>query len=67
MNLDRLGDLIADLEDRIESIHRTLKDYGDSFPSDLPDLRVIHFDEVIPVEQDLALPDSSSGRQQFQQ
>ena len=61
MDLDRLGDLITDLEDRVQSVHCALEYDRDSFPSDLPDLIIIHFYEVVTVEKDPAFSDSTGG------
>jgi len=42
MDFDSLGDLVADLEDRVQRVHRALEDDGNPFPTDLSDLRVTH-------------------------
>src|SRR5262249_49991828 len=56
---DRLGDLLADREDRVQRGHRLLEDHRDLFAADLAHLRGREVQEVAPVVYDLALHDPS--------
>src|SRR5437016_3543220 len=61
MQLERLGDLPADGEDRIQARHRVLEDHRDVVAADAPDLVVVHLQDVLTVEDDRALDDAAGG------
>ena len=50
----RLGDLVADLQDRVERRHRILEHHRDVAAADSPQLPLRHLQEVLPVEVRLA-------------
>ena len=55
---DRLGDLVADGEDRVERGHRLLEDHRDRVAADVSDIVLVdQRQQVAVVEQDLARDD----------
>ena len=54
MHIDRLGDLHADGQRRIERTHRLLKDHRDAIATNLAHLRIRQLEQVLAFEQDLA-------------
>ena len=61
---DRFRDLIADVPDRVQRIHRTLEDDRNVLPPDPLDRALGELDEVPPVESDLATHDLPVVRQE---
>jgi len=57
VRLDRLLDLKAHLEDRIQAAERVLKDHRDVLAANVADLLAAHLQQVIAAEQDLAAHD----------
>ena len=57
MQLERLGDLTADREHRVEARHGVLKDHRDVVPADPADLVIVHLEDVRTIEHDRALHD----------
>jgi len=57
VELERLGDLTADREHRIQARHRVLEDHRDVVAADPADLVVVHLQDVLTVEHDRALHD----------
>src|SRR6185436_15802716 len=51
MNLDRLGNLSANGQYRIERSHRVLENDADLRPTNFLELRLTHFEQILPVEQ----------------
>ncbi len=51
MGTDRLGDLMADSEHRVERAHRLLEDDTDPLPADRPRPFLIEADEVDPLSR----------------
>ena len=49
-----LGDLLSDLDDRIEAGERVLKDHGDFIAADLMHILLGHLEEIFAVVEDLA-------------
>ena len=60
---DRLGDLSPNPPDRIEGVHRPLKDDRDLLPADLPHRRLGGADEVAPLERDGPTDDPTVRRE----
>ena len=61
VQLEGLGDLAADREDRVEARHRVLEDHRDVVPADGPNVVVVHLEDVHAVEDDGALDDLARG------
>ena len=57
MDADRLRDLVADLEDRVERRHRLLEDHGDVVAAHLAHLSLGKRGEVSSLETDFAAGD----------
>ena len=53
VQLDRLDDLVADRIDRVQRGHRLLEDHRDVAPPQLAQLLGGHFQDLLPVEQNL--------------
>ena len=62
MQVDRLGDLQADRQRRIERGHRLLEDHGDLVAADGADAGVVELQEVLAVEEHLAALDAAGRR-----
>src|SRR5205085_7701219 len=58
MLLERLGDLPADCQDRVQRGHRLLKDHADIRAPNFPDLLAREPQQVAAVEEDLASRDA---------
>lgn len=54
MRADRLHDLVADRENRVEARHRVLKNHGDVIAPDLLHVFLARHKKVSPFEEDLA-------------
>jgi ABC-type dipeptide/oligopeptide/nickel transport system ATPase subunit len=54
VDLDRLDELIADLEERMQGRQRVLEDHRDPVAADLLEGVVVHPEEVLPLEADPA-------------
>ena len=68
MGEDRLDELFADRDDRVERGHRVLEDHGDLAAAQVPHLIVGQLDEVDAAEEDLAAGDPAGRlRQETQQ
>ncbi len=63
---DRLGDLIADREERVQRGHRVLEDHGDALAADVPHLGIGFLEKVFSLESDLPADDLRRGRQEPQ-
>ena len=61
MQLERLGDLPADREHRIQARHGVLEDHRDVVAADAPDLVVVHLQDVLTVEDDRSFRDPPRG------
>ena len=61
-----VGELIADLHDRVECIHGALEDDRDLAPAKLSQFCIIHFQDVPAVEEDLPAGDQGWGMQDAQ-
>src|SRR5436190_8985384 len=61
MRLDRLADLGAHLEDRIQRGHRILEHHRDLGPADVPQLLLRHLQQILAVEVRLASNDLARG------
>ncbi len=61
---DRLGQLIADGEDRIERTHRLLEDHGDALAADGAQLRGAGGQQILALEEDLAAEHARGWRRQ---
>ena len=59
---DRLGDLLADREDRVERGHRLLEDHRDVVAADLRHLVLVERREVLTVEDDVRAGLDATGR-----
>ena len=57
VQLERLGDLAPDRQHRVERRHRLLEDHRDLVAADVPDLVLVHLEEVFALEEDLAADD----------
>ena len=57
MRLDRLGDLVPNGEHGIERGHRILEDHGDLAATNLAQLILVHIEDVVALEDDLAADD----------
>jgi hypothetical protein len=64
---DRLGDLLANCEDRVERRHRLLKDHRDLGPAHLAQFRLAHFRDLVAGHGDPALDMAVAPRQQADQ
>jgi hypothetical protein len=62
MQLDRLADLVADGEDRIERGHRLLKDHRDLVAADFAHLLVVELQEIAPAIDNFTADDFSRRR-----
>src|SRR3990172_1900698 len=62
MQLDRLADLVADGEDRIERGHRLLKDHRDLVAADLAHLLIFEPEQIPAAIEDLSADDFSRRR-----
>ena len=58
MDAERLGDLLADAQERVEARHRLLEDHGDAVASDLTHRPLVERGEVLSFEEDRALDDA---------
>ena len=58
VNAQRLGDLLADPQERIEARHRLLEDHGDAIAPDRSHRLIVERREILPVEQDRAPDDA---------
>ena len=63
MHPDRLGDLVADREQRVQRGHRVLQDHRDALAAHMPHLLVGFEDEIFALEQHLAADDPGGRRQ----
>src|SRR2546427_2640563 len=52
VELERLRDLTADRQDRIQARHRVLEDHRDVLTADAPDVVIVHLQDVLTVEHD---------------
>ena len=57
VQLKRLGQLPADGEHRVEGGHRLLEDHADLVAADVPDLVLVHLEDVFAFEENLAADD----------
>ena len=64
MQVDHLGDLIADAVDRVEGGHGVLEHHGDFLAADLAHLRLALFQQILPFVEDLAVEDPARRRLQ---
>ena len=64
MRAHRLGDLVADGEDRVQAGHRLLEDHRDAVAADVAHLRERQIEQVPAVEHDLAGGDAAGRRHQ---
>ena len=55
MSANSLDDLVADLVDGIHRVHSSLKDDGDLLPTKLPHIFLREWNDIGPVEDDLAI------------
>src|SRR5256886_330322 len=62
MQPDRLADLIANRENRIQRGHRLLKDHGDLVAANLTHLLVVEFEEIAPLIENFATDDAFGRR-----
>ena len=67
MEAQRLGDLLADGEDRVERRHRLLEDHGDAIAAECGDLARAERGELDAVEPDAAADDASGRRHETQE
>ena len=63
MHPDRLGDLVADREQRVERSHRVLQDHRDPLAAHVAHLGVGFLDQILALEQHPAADDARRGRQ----
>ena len=61
MLADRLGDLVADRQRRVQARQRVLEDEADLLAAQVAHVVLVHLEDVDPVEDDLA-GDDPSGR-----
>jgi hypothetical protein len=61
VEFERLGDLPANRQHRVERGHRILKNHGDAVAADVAQLIFTQFQQVLTVEQDFAV-DNLAGR-----
>src|SRR5262249_42911797 len=54
VNVEHLGNLVADLEYRVEAALRLLEDHGDAVAADVDHLALAKLEQVLPAKPDLA-------------
>jgi len=67
VRLQRLADLPADRQDRVQARHRVLEDHRDVAPADLAELVVLQLQEVAPLERRRAGDRAARPRQDPQE
>ena len=63
MHPDRLADLVADREQRVQRSHRVLEDHRDPLAAHVAHLGIGFFQEILAREQHLAADDAGCRRQ----
>ena len=66
MQPDRLRDLLADGQHRIQGRHRLLKDHGDPVPPNPADGTLAQLQQILAVEEDTSAVDGSRIAEQAQ-